>query len=214
MAQRYLTQGERWLCRHVFGASIPTAHVEVMSRKSISGGFTPYGRINLDEGLYAQDFIGDDLLLPIEPLVGVHHFLHEMAHSWQHFIGMMIVDSYRRAAKDARGVLSAQGLQRRNHTRADWGGLKFDAMYSYDITAGADLMDFTMEQQCEIIADYYALTLWSWRNPGSKHFGHPIPTQPQLAAVLARFRVDPGYPRDLRRMNELRAKHRASVAHL
>ncbi len=127
---------------------------------------------------------------------------------------MMIVDSYRKAAKDARGVLSAQGLLRRNHTRADWADLKFDAMYSYDVTAGADLMDFTLEQQCEIIADYYALTLWSWTNPGSKHFGHPIPTRPQLAAVLARFRANPGYPRDLRRMNELRARHRTSLAHL
>jgi hypothetical protein len=214
MPQRYLTQGERWLCRHVFGGSIPMDHVEVISRKAISGGFTPYGRINLDEFLYAEDFIGESLSAPIEPFASVHHFLHEMAHSWQHFTGIMVVDSYRRAAKDARELLASQGLRRLDHSKDDWSQLKFNAMYSYDITAGSDLTHFTMEQQCEIIADYYALTLWGWTNPNSKHFGHAIPTQLQLEGVLTNFRANPGYPRDKRRMNELRARHRAAMAHL
>jgi len=183
--------------------------VEVISRQVLSGGFTPYGRINLDPVLYEADFIGTNLHHPVVPLHKVHHFLHEMAHSWQHFAGMLIVDSYRRAAKDARDVLKGLGYRRRDYSLAAWRTLKFRSMYSYDITAGTDLMDFTMEQQCEIIADYYALTLWSYRDWHSKHFGHPHPTAAQLGAVLSQFRRDSSYPRDARRMNELRARYRA-----
>lgn len=213
MPQRFLTRGEKWLSRHVFGHTIAVDNVQVISRPGISGGFTPYGRINLDPSFYADDFIGhkppNNLFNPAEPLHRVHHFLHEMAHSWQHFVGMLIVDSYRKTGKAAREVLHAHGFYRKDFAMKAWGELMFRARYSYDITAGADLMDFTMEQQCEIIADYYAMTLWSWINLGSKHFGHLYPTRLQLEAVLAQFRADPAYPRSASRMRELRARYRA-----
>jgi hypothetical protein len=215
---RHQTRGERWLCRHVFQHSLPSDIVEVVPRRAISGGYTPYGIINVDPQLWEDDYIGEDLYHPRRsdgkpvPLHKVHHYLHELAHCWQHFNGVMIVDAYRKAAKNARQVLRDQGLKRRDFKASDWGDQKFKAMYSYDITAGSDLLDFTMEQQCEIIADYYAMTLWHWTNPNSKHFGHLAPTQSQLAAVLTDFRKDPAYPRNASRMNELRARYRAKFA--
>ena len=102
MTSRLLTHGEVWLCKNVFKHSLAIYNIEVVKRCVISAGFTPYGRINLDQYHYSEDFIGDKLSTPLEPLKKVHHFLHELGHCWQHFVGMAIVHEFRKAQSDAR----------------------------------------------------------------------------------------------------------------
>jgi len=85
------------------------------------------------------------------------------------------------------------------------------AVYSYDAGgAPKDLLDFNVEQQCDIIADYFGWTLWS-RQPGSPYntLGYPAATPKQLAGVLSKFLKDPSYPRFESLGNARRAGRRA-----
>lgn len=208
MSSRKLTHGEVWLCRTVFKQSLAINNIEVVKRKVIAGGFTPYGRINLDEHHYCEDFIGEKLSAPLEPLEKVHHFLHELCHCWQHFVGMAMLHEFRKAQKDARQERWAQGLRRRDLSKIDWRLAKHYSIYSYNVSLGADLMDFSMEEQCEIIADYFAMKLWNFKNTRSKPPGTPYPSQSQLEAVLKKFLADPSYPRLNSRIYNARATFR------
>lgn len=209
---RNLSKGERKLCYRVFKWSdIDTGNIDVVRRPKTMhfGGFTPYGRINMDGELYRDDYIGDDITIPID--VGLaHHFLHELAHSWQHLSGMAMMHLSRLSQKHGKAVRVANGKPKRpdGMSRDDWKDIKFDSVYSYDINSGADLLDFTLEHQCEIIADYWALELkWMLYAP-KKKFGYPRPTKVQLEAVLDKFLKDRTYARFARPNNDWRARGR------
>lgn len=214
MTSRALTDGEKWLCRTVFKQSLAIHNIEVVKRSVISGGFTPYGRINLDQYHYFEDFIGEKLSAPREQKIGesksvklarVHHFLHELGHCWQHFVGMAMLHEFRQAQSDARKERRAQGLNRSSMSKVDWRKAKHHSVYGYDISDGTDLMDFSMEEQCEIIADYFAWDLWGYKNTKSKAGGATYPTQSQLRSVLQQFLIDPNYPRYNSRIYDARA---------
>jgi hypothetical protein len=207
---RKLTKGEESLCERVFKDSINARNIEVVRRPKTMkfGGFTPYGRVNMDGSAYRDDYVGENFFNPPDK-PAAHHFLHELAHAWQHFVGMGMMHLSRLAQKSGRELLAANGMPRRpdGMTREQWSDKKFDAVYSYDISSGSDLMDFTMEQQCDIIADYFALTLWKLEVP-DKAWGYATPTQLQLEGVLAKFLADRFYPRYLKRINNARAAWR------
>ena len=81
------------------------------------------------------------------------------------------------------------------------------AVYSYLIAdSDSDLLDFNLEQQCEIIADYFALKLW--KKQPSNHWGYPVATEAQLKSVLSEFLKDPSYPANQSACQARRAKRR------
>jgi hypothetical protein len=207
---RNLTDGEQKLCDEVFKWTIVDSwNIQVVRRPRTMhfGGFTPYARINMDGDSYLADYIGEDIRKPADPYAA-HHFLHELAHSWQHLTGMAMMHLSRLSTKHGKAVRVADGkpMRPQGMKRKDWNKIKFNSIYSYDVNYAADLLDFTLEQQCEIIADYYALKLhWMTAAP-AKAFGHPTPTLVQLEKVLGAFLADRNYPRyvnphNLRRSN-------------
>ncbi|MEO0830977.1 MAG: hypothetical protein AAFY03_11030, partial [Pseudomonadota bacterium] len=86
---------------------------------------------------------------------------------------------------------------------------KFHSVYDYNAGDGGDLTDYTMEQQADIIADWYALKFWSYRNSQSHHPGLPKPSLTQLEGILANFIENPSYIRTEGRGSERRARRRA-----
>ena len=189
---RNLTAAEATFVQRVFRGSVPAGFVTVAVMKQVYGGFTPYGRINVGPGTWLEDFIA-----PVQvpsPSAGAiadaHHFLHELVHVWQHFVGMAIVHAWTQARAAGRHVLRASGKARYAFNRDA-------ATYTFAITADRpDLLDYTMEQQGDIIADYYAHVLWGRRLDAGPYniFGYPTPTRGQLEGVLACFIANPTYP--------------------
>lgn len=201
MHRRHLTRGEVWLYERVFGSSFPTIKIEVVQRILISGGFTPRHIVNLDKGHYSHDFIGETYRKPTEKLSKVHFFLHELVHTWQHFCGVRIISEYAKAARHGKEHRKAHG---------EGSGSKFHSIYDYDPTNPRDLLDYTMEQQAEIIADYYMLQIYGYRNAHQSHHpGLPKPKVAQLETILTEFKKDRTYPIRQSKGHQCRAKRRA-----
>lgn len=199
---RELTRGEEGLCARVFRNSINAANIEVVKRPKTMkfGGFTPYARINMDGATYKDDYIGEHLATP--PDVGAaHHFLHEMAHSWQHLVGMPMLRLSLQSDRKAKALVKSSGKVKTEDTL-------YAAEYSYNIAASQpDLLDYPMEQQCDIIADYFGWKLWARKIPPNP-WGHKIAGIAQLRAVLTKFLADPSYPRWRNLLTRARAQYR------
>lgn len=206
--RRELTANEAKFVRHVFGSSVSVENIEIVSRVWLSGGFTPYGGIKMDPQSYQADYIGPDMYAPPgAPQFDLAYlFLHELGHSWQHFTGAPMLHTATQARRQGRRRVKAAG--------AVMTAFNVDAeVYSYQIVASKpDLLDYNMEQQCEIIADYFSHMMWNralqvnqWDN---NNFVYPVATLAQLEGVLAKFRADPSYPKDGRWLWRARSNFR------
>lgn len=167
MTRRDLTASEKKLARHVFGSSINLANVKV--RKGARGGhtaITPFGSISFSKTDYRADFVGPDMLNPTSQ-TDAHWFLHEMTHVWQHYIGLRVM------ARAVRQWFKTLG--------------KYNTAYGYTIQAGKDLLEYNLEQQGDIVADYFA-----WRLGWSNWAG--LTGTGNYEAVLANFLNDRKYP--------------------
>lgn len=211
MAQsRSLTQDERDICGQIFRDSIPLDLVTITVRQVVFGGYTPYGDINVGPESYQGDFIA-----PVAASKGgadeiddAHFFLHEMTHVWQHHVGMPVALHWMQARAAGRRVLRRSGKPRIAFYRDA-------ATYAYDITPDqSDLLDYTMEQQCDIVADHFAKLYWNRPLDAGHHnvFGYATPSGEQLRAVLARFLEDPGYPAREPGLWRARARYRRRAA--
>lgn len=200
--ERGLTAGERQLCEMIFRNSIPTGMVRIIKRTVGYGGFTPFHNINASGSSYKPDYIGADLLRPPDAS-GAHWFVHELAHVWQYFVGMPKAPMFFRGRRIARRMLKRKKDSIDLNTY--YGSA---ALYDYVIDrSGPDLLDFSLEQQAEIIADYFAWTLWSLP-PAFGWPNWPTPTVNQLLDVLSEFCQDPSYPRFDTSGNARRANRR------
>ncbi|MEZ0260830.1 MAG: hypothetical protein ACAH80_07460 [Alphaproteobacteria bacterium] len=146
---RGLTPGERALARSVFGNSVNYDDVRIVNGKeglgwdvanvlgSVFGAKNTQTRPQVvgNTIYYPKDQYSDDF----STSGGDHTFIHEMAHVWQRQNNMVAT-----AARTARDVVTS--------------GLKYDETYSYQLQAGRDLGNYNLEQQADIIADFY-----SWR---------------------------------------------------
>jgi hypothetical protein len=198
---RHLTSGETALCQHVFGGSVPATAVKIVARSDriLYGGFTPFGRINVSESAYVTDWLPGGLNGPADA-DDAHFFLHELAHVWQYCVGLRKARLYFKARREGRRLLRAKGKKVYSFNMTA-------AVYSYHVTdPDSDLLDFNLEQQCDIIADYFALTLWS-KTP-TNHWGYPAASEGELKSVLARFLADPSYPTQESAGQERRAERR------
>ncbi|UOP05461.1 hypothetical protein [Conchiformibius kuhniae] len=133
---RSLTPAETQLARHVFGNSMDYARVRVHRGRLIPLlqheriAMSPFGTMHFPPPIYRDDFAAAD--------IGARHlFIHEMAHVWQHALGLKLwLDG---------SILACKGGYR-NHScyrYRDWLG-QCDA-----------LNQFNMEQQADIIADFF-----------------------------------------------------------
>jgi hypothetical protein len=206
--ERGLTAGEARLCRTIFRDTIPTGTVRIIKRKVLFGGYTPFGNINASEESYESDYVGAHLNgrppnAGREWAENAHWFIHELAHVWQHYVGMA------KGAMFLKGRREARRLLWKRKRKVDLDTYDGDAaLYAYRIDRdGLDLLDFSLEQQAEIIADYFAWTKWDLR-PDFKWDDWPMPTVGQLRDVLTKFNQDPSYPRRTTCGNARRADRR------
>ena len=183
---RGLTKGEEKLCRHVFKDTIAYERVLIKQRRTDTpwAAVSILGHITFANSSYREDFIGSDIHRPI-PISrdkykynDAHYFLHEMVHVWHHYVGYRIVFQ------------------------------KIKAVSGYDYVFDEkkdDLTDYNIEQQGDIIADYYSHIMWGKELPGL--------TKGQLdeyERVLKNFIADPSYPSRLSRGRKARAERRAA----
>lgn len=197
MESRYLTPGEEKLVEYLFKDVIYTRNVRIIRRPDVTwGGFTPLGSMRVSKEMLEDDYIGPHITSPKIPAhydfkTGknyegysrhhAHFFIHEMVHVWQHYCGLRVV---------LRGVGSRFRFLGRalRHVHHHENRPFFKANYEYVEDFHDDLMDYGIEQQAEIIADYYAYTLWE-RPITSKGWALS-----DYKRVLAKFMEDPAYP--------------------
>lgn len=88
------------------------------------------------EPFFPEEHFSDDF--SIEPIHAQHWFMHEIVHVWQYQMGMNV---------------------------AFWGAGSAFADYDYQLANDKVLSDYGMEQQAEILADY-----WCLKTHGYKHW--------------------------------------------
>ncbi len=137
--KRALTTGEIDMARLVFANSIDYTDVYIHNDEFLPFGLqddntvmTTNGEIYFPKGLYRDDFsiaTGAD--------AGLRHlFMHEMVHVWQHQLGYSVA---------IKGALLHP-----------WCKLTGCDPYNYVLDNSKTLSDYNMEQQGDIIADYYS----------------------------------------------------------
>ena len=176
MGERALTAGEISLAQRIYKTAINYGKVKIHDEKYMvfqpdHSGMTPNGEIYVSgTGTYTADY-------STSPSADLRSFfIHEMAHVWQYQlnilspIGSAIAESFRHFF---------------NYAKA----------YEYELVTGKDLLDYRIEQQAQIIQDYYLWfleasqprqTLYLNKGPSSTFL-------PLYHQVLARFMANPGY---------------------
>lgn len=177
MGERTLTAGEIDLAKRVFKDSIEYNKVKIHNEKYAffqpdESGMTPNGEIYVHgAGTYAKDYSSVD--------VGLRGFyIHEMVHVWQFQLDIL----------SPIGAAIAESIRNLfDYSRA----------YEYELVAGKDLLDYRIEQQAQIIEDYYLWYLEATKPARKriKNSGDPSSYLPLYSQVLARFLNKPGYAR-------------------
>lgn len=167
---RSLTAGEIALARKVFRDGVNYSAVRVYYRKWFpfqpsTTAMTPNGNIYFDQDFpcFSGDFSDDSKFRfhTYSALFCRHVFIHEMTHAYQHQQGIHVVD--RRLSEGGR--------------------------HAYVLDPSKSLNDYTLEQQAEIVADYF--------DHLELHSDHLLyhPDMSALAPVLKKFLDDPNYLR-------------------
>lgn len=161
--ERPLTSGEIAMARQVFGDSVDYSKVKVHNHGYwLFFGFQDKNTAVTPNGeMYMPHAIyEDDYSLPLADRA---LFMHEMTHVWQYQLGYTV----------------------------KWHGLtvtsRGQSAYEYSIKEGDSLSDFNMEQQGNIISDYYMIALIGDIGGAIGSRG----TVEQLRSVLARFLENP-----------------------
>lgn len=172
MSARSLTAGEIALARLVFKDAIDYRDIKVHNRKFVffqpnNSGMTPNGHIYVvGDRTYVEDYS-----LQEKRLRGF--FIHEMAHVWQ----------YQRKILRPITAAIAECLRHR---------FDYAKAYKYRLVAGKDLRSYRIEQQAQIIEDYYLRVIAATQaQPESMQSDGATVPPPLYAHALARFLVDP-----------------------
>lgn len=147
---RGLTKGEKSLAELVFGKLINYDKVIIYKEKLIQlqengVAMTPFG------GIYFGDTYEVDFSL--SSLESKKHFIHEMAHVWQHQDGKFVA---------AKGALLCIGTGiAESIPPGRIGDIIKEVVdpYIYLLEPGKKLSDYNLESQAEIIADYYCVII-------------------------------------------------------
>jgi hypothetical protein len=164
--RRYLSAGEEKLARYVFGDCLNYQNIQVIKRP-LKGdtAITPFGNITFPSNHYKTDFVGGSIFgVPYLDVSDAKWFLHELVHVWQHYVGMRVV------------LLAITSR------------LKSKQVYQYTLEPGTDLLDYNIEQQGDIISDYYAAEVFKWMG---ESLSQPLPLYKE---VLENFINNSAYP--------------------
>ena len=137
---RKLTSGEEDLARSMFSDAIDYTKVYIYNKKwkFFQGNrvaMTPNGSI-----YFAPDVHEKDFSLALDG--SKHFFIHEMTHVWQHQNGQAVI---------ARAGTSQIFIELPSNI-----GLG-DGAYPYELDVRKDFLDYGVEQQASIVADYWAM---------------------------------------------------------
>jgi hypothetical protein len=182
---RPLTAGEIAMASLLFGDAIDYARVRVYSRR-----YLPYLQpkncaMTPNGSLYFHHscFLDD---YSRANLTGQHWFMHEMVHVWQHQLGYPV---------RLRGAV------------------RIALPYHYDLHEGAQLADYNMEAQGDLLADYFVLKFL--KRPEAMRQRRYAGQVALYEQVLSHFLLDPASCENLhsgfaRRLARLQPRRRAS----
>lgn len=177
MNGRALTSGEIALAKRVFKDSIDYTKVKIHNKKYVvvqpyNSGMTPNGEIYISGSeIYKNDYAMESIRLR-------GFFIHEMVHVWQYQLNILNPVS----AAIAESILNF---------------FDYSKAYEYELVGGKDLLQYRIEQQAQIIEDYYLRQLEAVTpiNDHMKNSGGPTVYMPLYFQVLASFIANPGYAR-------------------
>lgn len=177
MTARPLTPGEVELAKRVFKDSIDYDKVKIHNEKYVAfqpdeSAMTPNGEIYaVGTNTYLKDYSDGRVY-------DRGFFIHEIAHVWQYQLNIL------------NPITAAIGQYVLN-------GFDYSRAYAYELKPGKDLLDYSIEQQAQIIEDYY-LRWIAKVIPRKKHLQNnagPAVIMPLYSRVMARFLQNPGYAR-------------------
>lgn len=169
--RRKLTAGEIALAQSVYQSSLNYDRIRIHKGKLIPYfqynrvAMSPFGTMHFPRDLYVDDFSQADTSKQ-------HLFIHEMAHVWQHQLGLKLwLDG---------AILGAKGGYRNN------------VCYAYEAHCATRerLNQFNMEQQADLIADWFIFK--NTRN------------NPKIQEIMREFIANPNNPDLLPRHAEFR----------
>jgi hypothetical protein len=126
---RGLTAGEIRMASLLFGDAIDYARVRIHDRRYLpllqpkNCAMTPNGSIYFHHSCFLPDY-------SLGAASGIHWFMHEMVHVWQHQLGYPV---------RLRGAV------------------RIGLPYHYELSENATLADYNMEAQGDLLADYFVL---------------------------------------------------------
>lgn len=133
--KRHLTEGEKEIARKVFKDSIDYDKVFIhkgeylwLGMQDDTTAMTPEGEIYFPSKVYKDDFSKSNA-------ADKHFFIHEMTHVWQHQLGYNV---------KIKGLILHPSCK-----------VKGCDPYNYSLSDEKKLCDYNMEQQGDIIADYF-----------------------------------------------------------
>lgn len=167
--------GETFLARVVFGRSVAYQRVRIhdhgyMPFQPCNSGMTPNGDIYITGGA------SPDYSMEFGPARAF--FIHEMAHVWQKQNGIL------------NPIWSAIGNTLRH-------GFIYSRAYRCTLRPAYDLLDYRIEQQASIVADYYRTFILGIgpRNDLLQNNETGEALKSLFLAVLKKFLDDPSYGR-------------------
>ncbi|AWQ82303.1 PAAR motif family protein [Pseudomonas aeruginosa] len=165
---RALTSGELAMAQSLFKDSIDYSRVKVHNEEYLPFGLQPDNTAMTPNGelYFNPDYYKDDFSISA---TDQHWFMHEMAHVWQYQLGYWV---------KLHGLLL--------HPGSLWGLL--GDPYRYELKPGDKLQDFNMEQQGDILADYYC---WTIGNPTRSISGQAVANIGLHQSVLSDFLRNP-----------------------
>lgn len=168
---RKLTAGEIALAQSVYQNSLDYDKIRIHHGRLIpffqhpKTAMSPFGTMHFPEQTYVDDFSSADVSKQ-------HFFIHEMAHVWQYQLGLKLwLDGV---------ILTAKG------------GYRDNACYQYEHHVGncQHLSELNMEQQADVIADWFIF----------KH----TQSQAKVQKLMRDFIVNPSDPNLLPKHAEFR----------
>lgn len=175
LEERPLTEGEKAMARQVFGEGIEYDKVKIYGKEyPLTLGAQPNDRAMAPNGniYFSSEDSSQSRDFSTASDEQKKTFIHEMTHVWQNHSG--------RAVK-----LEGLGVQTWNTLSRAFGGNP-RAGYDYDFDSTKKLSDYNMEQQGEIIAEYY-MARFENRPPLSGR------TAAEYEQMLSEFLRDPLY---------------------
>lgn len=196
---RSLTADEQETVQSVFNDSAPTQDIRIHQSQTADSFMNLLGnhgqafsdKIFMHSNVYSHNFIPqyaknnkhkENKTISADQQDKLFTFLHETAHTWQHAhcFWSMIGSTTKQALPQLFGS---------DHSR-------IENIYQYTLETNKDLLEYNIEQQASIIAEYYLLNEYNTPPIMSKNTGNADALKTLYKSVLKNFLEDPSYIKD------------------